>query len=73
MCGMEEDAKHAIFECPRFRAAQNITHDPPSLMAQMTESEEKRQEVSAYIAEVYKELRKAERRRKADRTTGELA
>ena len=73
MCGKEEDARHAIFECPRFRSAQNIAHDPPSLMVQMTESEEKWQEVSAYIAEVHKELRKAERRRKADRTTGELA
>jgi len=71
--GVEEDAEHAFFECPRFvsRVARNIVEDqldtrltPENLVEQMLSSEAAWKVIGVYVVLVMKEFRRVERERK---------
>ncbi|XP_057324216.1 uncharacterized protein LOC130666909 [Microplitis mediator] len=69
--GVDEDAEHTFFECPRFSATRstvekelNIRLTPENLVEQILSSEAAWKAISAFAAVVMKELRRRERERK---------
>jgi len=67
----EENAEHALFQCPRFSVSRATVEDqletritPDNLVELMLKSADAWTAVSAYAAAVMKELRRAERARK---------
>ena len=62
--GVEDDAEHTFFGCPRFSASRDIVEDqlntrltPENLVEQMLSSETAWKAISTYAAAVMKELR----------------